>query len=60
LRVAPPDRWLEIINSLRLIRRKGSDDTALRTLFVHHPARAVRTVAPEILRDVLSRKDKTT
>lgn len=41
---------LEIVNSLRLIRDKGSDDGALRTLSASHPARAVRTAADEILR----------
>jgi HEAT repeat protein len=40
---------LEIVNSLRLIRDKGSDDTALRTLSVRHPARAVRAAAAESL-----------
>jgi hypothetical protein len=40
---------LEIVNSLRLIRQKYQDDTALRNLCAHHPARAVRAAANEIL-----------
>jgi hypothetical protein len=40
---------MEIVNSLRLIRDKGSDDTALGDLIHHHPARAVRIAAHEIL-----------
>jgi ribosomal protein L40E len=43
---------LEIVNSLRLIRNSGSDDTALRHLSLHHAARAVRTMAAEILREL--------
>jgi hypothetical protein len=42
---------LEIVNSLRLIRDSGSDDTALRHLSLYHAARAVRTMAAEILRE---------
>jgi HEAT repeat protein len=40
---------LEIVNSLRLIRDKRSDDTALRILSLNHPARAVRSAAAENL-----------
>lgn len=40
---------LEIVKSLRLIRQKHKDDTALRNLCAHHPARAVRAAANEIL-----------
>jgi HEAT repeat protein len=43
---------LEIVNSLNLIRDSGSDDTALRFLSLHHAARAVRTMAAEILREL--------
>lgn len=43
---------LEIVNSLRLIRDSGSDDTWLRYLELHHAARAVRTSAAEILHDL--------
>ena len=42
---------LEIVNSLCLIRDSGSDDTALRHLSLYHAARAVRTMAAEILRE---------
>ncbi len=43
---------LEIVNSLNLIRDSGSDDTALRFLSLHHAARAVRSMAAEILREL--------
>jgi len=42
----------EIVNSLRLIRDKWSDDTWLLYLSVHHPAGVVREMAAEILREV--------
>jgi hypothetical protein len=42
---------LEIVNSLRLIRDCGSDDTALWHLSHYHAARAVRTMAAAILRE---------
>ncbi|MGO9234687.1 MAG: HEAT repeat domain-containing protein [Methylocella sp.] len=43
---------LEIVNSLRLIRDNGSDDTELRHLSLHHAARAVRSRSAEILREL--------
>ena len=40
---------LEIIRSLRLIRGRGSNDSALQLLMDRHPARVVRETAAEIL-----------
>lgn len=43
---------LEIVNSLRLIRDKESGDSWLQILADRHPARAVRTAAAGILREL--------
>jgi len=40
------------VNSLRLIRDKGSDDSWLQILVDRHPARVVRTTAAAILREL--------